>query len=310
MTAERGKVVVVTGLSGAGKSTALHALEDLGYYCVDNLPTSLVEHALSVCEAGGVRRVALGIDVRVGAFLDGAAPELDRLRAGNHDLEVLFLEASDEKLVQRYNETRRPHPLSSSGSFPPPPPSIPGTIQPRPGSALDGIRMERERLAPLRAIATLVIDTSGQSVHDLRRRVIRHASHASEQPRMLTRFVSFGFKYGLPIDADVVIDVRFLANPHFVPELRPLTGLDPAVRNFVLGIDETAEFIEKTEEWLRFCLPRYQEEGKSYLTVAVGCTGGRHRSVALATRFAEDLGRKTGLPITVVHRDMARPDNL
>jgi UPF0042 nucleotide-binding protein len=309
MSAPRGSVVVVTGLSGAGKSTALHALEDLGYFCVDNLPTALVEQALHVCDAGGIRRVAFGIDVRVGSFLDGATEALARIAEGERELVVLFLEASDEEIVRRFNETRRPHPLSASASVRPPAPGGEGRSS-LASAVLDGVRLERERLAPLRAIATVVIDTSSKSVHDLRRQVLGTIGKTEEQPRMVTRFVSFGFKYGIPIDADVVFDVRFLPNPHFVPELRALPGTDPAIQDFVLSRVDTREFLNKTEDWLRYCLPRYQQEGKSYLTVAVGCTGGRHRSVVLAAHLAEVLARNTRLPITVVHRDVARTHNL
>lgn len=299
---ERGRVVVVTGLSGAGKSTALNALEDLGYFCVDNLPTSLVNQTVEVCEAGGIHRVGLGIDVRVGSFLDGAAPALSRLREGDRDLAVLFLDASDEALIRRFNETRRPHPLSASAAR-----------EGRGGGAvavLDAVVFERERLAPLRALATLDLDTTGLSVHELRRRVIEHLGPGkAEQPRMATRFVSFGYKYGVPVDADLIFDVRFLDNPHFVPALRPLSGSDEPVREYVLGNPDAAEFLRRTESLLEFCMPRYESEGKSYLTIGVGCTGGRHRSVALAAALAERLHRITRLPITVVHRDVARADH-
>lgn len=307
MTERRARVVVVSGLSGAGKSTALHALEDLGYFCVDNLPTALVEHSVEVCEAGGIDRVALGIDVRVGSFLEGAGEALDRLSQGR-DVVVLFVDASDEALLRRFNETRRPHPLTSGAAAPS---SRRGPPTGRTIAVIDGVHLERERLAPLRARATIDLDTTLLSVHDLRREVVaRVGPGAAEQPRMLTRFVSFGFKYGAPMDADLVFDVRFLDNPHFVPALRPLPGSDPAVRAFLLGNPETIAFLEKMRELLAFCLPRYEREGKSYLTVAIGCTGGRHRSVAVAARLAEELAPLTGIPITVVHRDVARAGTL
>jgi UPF0042 nucleotide-binding protein len=300
---DRRRVVVVTGLSGAGKSTALHALEDLGYFCVDNLPTSLVEHVVEVCEVGSISRIALGIDVRVRSFLDGAIEALQSIGEGERDVAVLFLDASDEALLRRFNETRRPHPLTSAAPA--------QALSPANGAlaVLDGVRLERERLAPLRAHATLEIDTTRLSVHDLRRQVITLLGPGkAQEPRMLARVLSFGFKYGLPIDADLLFDVRFLDNPFFVPDLRPLSGRDEAVRDYILRDAEAREFIEKTEDLLAFCIPRYEREGKSYLTIAIGCTGGRHRSVALAEILAENLQRRTGLPISVLHRDLGRSE--
>jgi UPF0042 nucleotide-binding protein len=303
------RIVVVTGLSGAGKSTALNSLEDLGYFCVDNLPTALLERTVEVCEAGGIRRIALGVDVRVGSFLEGAAPALERMAASNRDLVVLFLDASDEAIIRRYSESRRPHPLTMEGMTIDPG-SHDAPLRSRGAVAvLDGIALERERLAPLRAQATVVIDSTRLSVHDLRRQVIAHLGPGkAEQPRMVTRFVSFGFKYGLPVDADVVLDVRLLDNPFFVPELRHLPGTSPEVRAYVLASPESVQFIEKSSELLSFALPRYEREGKSYLTVAIGCTGGRHRSVTVAAVLAERLRADTGLPILVFHRDVARAD--
>ncbi len=302
---QQSRVVVVTGLSGAGKSTALHALEDLGYFCIDNLPTSLIRPSIDVCEAGGIARVGLGIDARVGSFLDGATEALNGIREGR-DVSVLFVDASDEALLRRFNETRRPHPLSTPSPVRRGRASTPGAI-----AVLDGIHLERERLAPLRAAATVELDTTRLSVHELRAQVIAHLGPGkAEQPRMATRFVSFGFKYGIPVDADLLFDVRFLENPFFVPELKNLPGSDPAVREFLMSKPEVTEFLAKIEELLAFCLPRYEREGKSYLTVAFGCTGGRHRSVALAGVLADALGPRTDLPITVVHRDVGRTDTL
>lgn len=298
--ASRGCVVVVSGLSGAGKSTALHALEDLGYYCVDNLPTPVAKETVDVCEAAGIRRVGLGIDVRVGSFLDGATSALEQIASGDREVIVMFLDAADEVLLRRFGETRRPHPLSTH----------PGrSSHPPPSDVLDGLRLERERLAPLRARAAIEIDTSQVSVHELRRRVIAHLGPGrAEQPRMETRIVTFGFKYGVPVDANLVLDVRFLDNPYFVPQLRALSGTDEAVQQFIRNNPDSRVFIEKAEDLLTFLLPRYEAEGKSYLTIAVGCTGGRHRSVALAIELAARVGKKTGLPITVVHRDVGRTD--
>ena len=295
----RGCVVVVTGLSGAGKSTALHALEDLGYYCVDNLPVPVAKDTVEVCERGGIRRVGLCIDVRVGSFLDDAASALDRIATADREVIVMFLDASDEVLLRRFGETRRPHPLSTRNAG-----GTPATVD-----VLEGIQLERDRLATLRARATIDLDTSQMSVHELRRRVIAHLGPGrAEQPRMETRIVTFGYKYGLPVDSNVVLDVRFLDNPYFVPGLRALAGTDAPVQKFIADNPDARAFVEKVEDLLVFLLPRYEAEGKSYLTIAVGCTGGRHRSVALAIDIAARVEKKTGLPITVVHRDVGRTD--
>lgn len=294
---EATRVVVVTGLSGAGKSTATNALEDLGYYCVDNLPAPVVGETLDACEAGGSERIALGIDVRMRNFLDSAGEVLDAIAAaGDRDLQIVFLDASDEALLRRFSSTRRPHPLSRA----------PGR-EVVAKALLDGIRMERERLASLRARASLVLDTTALSVHDLRRRIV-HAfgPGVGATPRMRTRMLSFGFKYGPPVDADLVLDVRFLRNPYFVDELRDLPGTEPAVRDYVLSDGDTARFIEHAKSLLEFCLPRFEREGKAYLTVAIGCTGGRHRSVALTERMAALLAESSGLDIDVMHRDVER----
>lgn len=286
--------VVVTGLSGAGKTQALNALEDLGFFCIDNLPTALAPQAVELCEHGGMTRVGLGIDVRVREFLGEVGNVLSLLESGGQrDVHVLFCDASDETILRRFNETRRPHPMTADA---------------RDGAAvLDGVRLERERLAPLRARATRVIDTTNLSVHELRRILIAHFGPASgESTRMVTRIVSFGFKYGPPADADLVFDVRFIENPYFIPALKPLTGLDLPVARHVLGNPETKQFLERTRDLLAFVLPKYEREGKSYLTIAIGCTGGQHRSVAIAEALGPALASASGLPITVVHRDLSR----
>lgn len=288
------QLVVVTGLSGAGKSTALHTLEDLGFFCVDNLPTVLAPQAVELCESGGMTRIALGMDVRVRTFLGAMEDVTKELAKGKRRVEVLFLDASDEALLRRFNETRRPHPLSMVGG------DKEGSL-----AVLDGITLERERLAPLRALAARVIDTTRLSVHDLRRAIVGHFSAAGGAPRMMTRVVSFGFKYGAPVDADLMLDVRFLDNPFFVDDLSPLPGTDPRVSKFVMENPETAEFAQKTRDLLLFSIPRYEREGKSYLTIAIGCTGGRHRSVVIAEALAESI-RGANAPVTVVHRDVER----
>lgn len=293
---------MVSGLSGAGKSTALRALEDLGYYCVDNLPTPVMKETVDVCAAGGLDRIGLGIDVRIGSFLDGALAALEQIAGGDHEVIVMFLDAADEVLLRRFGETRRPHPLSTRAGAT----RGPGTA---PMDVLEGLRLERERLAPLRARAAIEIDTSQLSVHELRRRVIAHLGPGrADGARMETRIVTFGFKYGVPIDANLVLDVRFLDNPYFVPALRALSGTDAPVQKFILENPDAVAFIEKIEELLVFLLPRYEAEGKSYVTIGIGCTGGRHRSVALAIEIGGRVATKTGLPITVVHRDVARTD--
>jgi len=290
-------VVVITGLSGAGKSTALRTLEDLGFFCVDNLPTALAPQVVELCERANMRRVALGMDVRVREFLGEIGSVIETIeRAGWGRVELVFCDASDEALLRRFNETRRPHPLNTAGD---------GAL-----AVLDGVRIERERLAPLRARATRVIDTTNLSVHELRRDVITQFGPASGgAPRMVTRFVSFGFKYGPPVDADVVLDVRFLENPYFVRELKELPGTDPRVESFVLGNDETKEFLAKAKDLLAFTLPRCEREGKSYLTVAIGCTGGRHRSVVVTSALAKTLAAELDVRIVVLHRDVGRGDH-
>lgn len=287
-------VVVVTGLSGAGKSTALRALEDLGFFCVDNLPTALAPSAVELCECGGMTRVALGMDVRVRAFLGEVGIVVTKLEnGGRRDVQLAFFDASDETILHRFSETRRPHPLSTGEG---------GAL-----AVLDGVRIERERLAPLRALATRVFDTTDLSVHQLRRDVIDQFGPASGgAPRMVTRIVSFGFKYGAPVDADFVLDVRFLKNPYFVAELRPLAGTDPDVIRYVLSQDETQATLAKVVDLFELVLPKCEREGKSYLTIAMGCTGGRHRSVVLAEEVASILRKKLGVRIGVFHRDVER----
>jgi UPF0042 nucleotide-binding protein len=272
-------VVVVTGLSGAGRTTAIHALEDLGFFCIDNLPTALAPDAVALCENGGITRVALGMDVRVRVFLGEVGRVLSTLEdGGRRDLLVLFLDASDETILRRFSETRRPHALAMSGTL--------GSA----ASVLEGVALERERLAPLRARATHVIDTTSLSVHDLRRAVLGAFGPASGAiERMTVRVVSFGFKYGAPADADLVFDVRFLKNPYFEAELKRVPGTDPRVRDYVMNLPETPELIERILGLLEFVVPKYEREGKAYLTIAFGCTGGMHRSVVLAEHVANAL---------------------
>lgn len=279
-------VVVVTGMSGAGRSTALHVLEDLGFFCVDNLPPALAPRLLDVLDDDPqIERVGLGIDVRTRAFLEGADAAFGELAAAGHDVRVLFLDCADDVLVRRFSESRRPHALGAETDL------------------QSAIRIERERLSPLRVRAALILDTSQMSVHDLRREIVERIGRGT-RAGMAVRIVSFGFKYGLPIDADLVFDLRFLPNPHFVPELKPLTGLDPNVAAYVMNAPETTDLLQRLVSLLEATIPRYEREGKSYLTIAVGCTGGKHRSVAVA----EELGKRLAATsnVTVSHRDSAR----
>jgi UPF0042 nucleotide-binding protein len=295
----RPEVVVVTGVSGAGKSTVVNALEDLGYFCVDNVPTPVVPSTLAALAAAGVKQVGFGIDVRVRGFLEGATRAIAEIEnVEGRDVTVVFVDAADEAILRRFSSTRRPHPLSSVLE--------PGSE----GSAvavLDGVRIERELLTPLRARSSLVIDTTQLSVHELRRTVIeRFGPGTGKRLRMHTRFLSFGFKFGTPVDADIVLDARFLKNPHFVPELKDLSGLDEAVRRYVLDAEDSPVFLRLAGELLEFCLPRFEREGRSYLTIAIGCTGGRHRSVTLAEELARRVESRLSLGVEVQHRDIDR----
>jgi UPF0042 nucleotide-binding protein len=283
------RFVVITGLSGAGKSYAIKCLEDLGYFCVDNLPTTLIPTFAELCAASSreIRRIALGVDVREGAYLAHLLEILEQLRAGGHGAEVLFLEAADEVLVRRYHETRRRHPLAGDGSV------------------LDGIRAERAALAHLREIADRIIDTSALTVHQLKERLVDAYASPAGREGLTVALVSFGYKHGIPYDADLVFDVRFLPNPHFVPGLRALDGRDPAVAEFVFGHVESRELQRRLEELVGFLLPLYEREGKAYLTIAVGCTGGRHRSVTLVEALRGHLESRGRRPV-VRHRDLDR----
>jgi UPF0042 nucleotide-binding protein len=280
------QLVIVTGLSGAGRSTALRVLEDLGFYCVDNLPPALAPNLLELLESGGEQvNVGLGIDVRSGVFLDGALRALDELKTRGFPAHVLFLDASDEALVRRFSETRRPHRLAVSGDL------------------QSAIRDERESLAQLRTRATRVLDTTRLTVHELRRQLVELVSGRPDGIRLTTRLVSFGFKYGLPQDADLVFDLRFLPNPFFVDALRDNTGLSKDVYDYVMATVEGQELLSDLTRMFTKLLPRYAAEGKAYLTIAIGCTGGRHRSVAMVEALAKTLSFG---PIVVTHRDIDR----
>ncbi len=285
------RLVVVTGLSGSGKSTALHALEDLGFFCIDNLPILLLPRLLELGAhtTEDISRLALVLDAREGELLHETPAAIERARSDGHIVDVLFLDASDEILLRRYSETRRRHPLADSGSIE------------------EGIAAERRKLAELRELADQIVDTSILNVHELKAAVQDRFTGTAGEVDMSVTFLSFGFKYGLPPQADIVLDCRFLPNPHFDPELRPHTGLDEPVAKYVLDREETLSFLHRVQDLMSWLIPLYRRERKAHLTVAIGCTGGRHRSVALAshlgTHFETTLGNNT---VGVRHRDMAK----
>jgi len=281
---------VLTGLSGSGKSQAIRALEDLGYFCVDNLPVALLPMLAELTLRAGteISRAAVVIDAREGKMLDELPPVLRRLKALPRLNPVLiFLDASDEVLVRRFSETRRPHPLAPNRS------------------AIEGIREERARMNPLRRLADHVVDTSSMTVHELRHAFRNVESGASPGSQLVVTVLSFGFKHGIPVDSDLLFDVRFLPNPHFVPKLRAHTGRDPEVKAFLDKSPATHDFLEHTLNLLRFLIPQYVTEGKTYLTIGVGCTGGRHRSVMIAEAIKKGLAGLEGVQTRVRHRDIA-----
>lgn len=278
------EVVVITGMSGAGRSTAAKSLEDLGWFVVDNLPPALLPTMLDLADRASLTGVAAIVDVRSLGFSTDLKTAISALGARGVSPQVLFLEASDEALVRRFENVRRPHPMQGSGTI------------------IDGIEAERELLRAVRGDSDIVLDTSALNVHELRARM--HAYFGRDSVTWLRlNIVSFGYKYGLPVDADLVADCRFLPNPHWVPELRSLTGLDAAVRDYVLGQPGAAEFLAAYLKVLEVSLPGFEREGKRYVTLAVGCTGGKHRSVAIAEQIA---ARLSGRDVTVSHRDLGR----
>ncbi len=283
------RVVLVTGMSGSGKSTVAKCFEDLGYYCVDNLPVGLLRTFLRAPfdHLEGRRKIAVVTDVRAAGFV-GELPEvLSDLGRAAFPITVLFLEASDEALLRRFSETRRPHPLADGGS------------------AIDGIRRERQLLVDLRGRADLVFDTSAWSIHEIRAQVHREFGMADSAGGMSIRVESFGFKFGTPHGADLMFDVRFLPNPYFVPELREKTGADGPVVDFLLAQPDYEELIRRLTDLLLYLVPRYRAERRAYLSVAIGCTGGRHRSVAISERLGKAL-EAAGWAARVVHRDVTR----
>lgn len=283
-----GRLVIVTGLSGSGKSTALKALEDIGYLTIDNLPSALLPKFLAIRkESGGFIRMAVGMDAREPGLVQSFRPVWDEARAMGYDLSLLFLEAGENALVSRFSETRRPHHLAKGGDI------------------LSAIRRERDYLAPLRLMADTIIDSTSLKGHALRDMVIERFSPSGERPAMTVEILSFGFKNGLPPEADLMVDVRFLPNPFYLDRLRSLNGRDQPVRDYVLNAPETEGFLERFLDMLEYLLPLYRKEGKTYLTVAIGCTGGQHRSVAVAGFLWEKLkGLRDGWQVNLRHRDL------
>jgi UPF0042 nucleotide-binding protein len=280
-------IIIITGLSGSGRSFAIHAFEDNGFFCVDNLPALLIPKFIDLCQGyqEEIRRIALGVDLRGSQFLQALPQVLAEVRGAGHHIQVLFFDASDEVLLRRFSETRRPHPLAGQSS-----------IQ-------DGISRERKALEPIRALADKVIDTSTFNVHQLKREMEQQFCQAPLERRMALFFTSFGYKYGIPHDTDMILDVRFLPNPHFVNELRASTGLVPEVKDYVLGKRETQAFLDRLDALLEFTLPLYEREGKSSITLALGCTGGRHRSVVLVEELRQRFSGGN-YRIHVKHRDI------
>jgi UPF0042 nucleotide-binding protein len=279
--------VILTGLSGSGKSTVLKAFEDMGFYCVDNLPVDLIPIFAELHAAGesDFARAALLVDAREGAQLQKLPLLLTQLRR-NHPIALVFIEANQGALLRRYSETRRPHPLSGDHSV------------------SEGLNQERVLMHPIRKLADVVIDTSRFNVHELRHFITERFRNPDKRP-MLVSVVSFGYRYGVPADADLVFDVRFLPNPHFVPKLRSFTGADPKVQRYIRSFPQTGEFLRRIEGLLTYLIPHYIREGKSYLTIAFGCTGGKHRSVMLSDAVKKTL-EKRGYTSKLVHRDLVK----
>ena len=281
------QLVLLTGLSGSGKGSVLRTFEDLGFYCVDNLPVDLIAKFSELCVEGGgeIERAALLVDAREGEKL-ARLPAIYKKLSKDHPTSLVFVEAGDEALVRRFSETRRPHPLG-------------GEL-----SVREGIQQERRLMAPIRKLADLTIDTTKFNVHELRQFITSRFQNPRRRP-MLVSLVSFGYRFGVPTDADLVIDVRFLPNPHFVPALRRYTGRDPRVARYIRSFPQTGEFLRRMEALLVYLIPHYIREGKSYLTIAFGCTGGRHRSVMMAEALRRALARRS-YAVKVSHRDMEK----
>jgi UPF0042 nucleotide-binding protein len=281
------RIVIITGLSGSGKSTALRSLEDIGFFCVDNLPVVLLPRFLKIQfnDSKVITKVAMVMDLREKSFLEKYTRIFTKLKSMGYKLEILFLDSSDDALLHRFSETRRVHPISVKGSV------------------MEGINLEREKLAPLKQMADKVIDTTSYNVHQLKDVVQRHFISSSASQRMIIHVTSFGYRYGVPADADIVLDVRFLPNPYFVEELKYYNGHHQDVRDYVLESDESKIFIQKLFDMMAFLIPLYEKEGKVRLNIALGCTGGRHRSVVMANQIGSYFSDKNYI-VTINHRDI------
>lgn len=283
------RFVIVTGLSGAGKTQATRALEDLGYFCVDNLPPKLISKFAEMCaqSGGNIEKIALVIDIRGGVFFDDFFETLNYLKQNEFKYEILFLEATDEVLIKRFKESRRSHPLSPDGRV------------------LNGIIQEREKLREIKNVADIIIDTSKYEIRHLREKInMAYGDHTYPEKQLSVTVLSFGFKYGIPVDSDLVFDVRFIPNPFYIPELKQYSGNDEPVKEYVLKQEETSTFIEKLVDMLKYLIPNYIKEGKRQLIISIGCTGGRHRSVAIANEVYERLN-KENYNSRIEHRDVA-----
>ncbi len=280
-------LVIITGMSGSGKHTVFKAFEDLGYFCVDNLPTPLIPRLIQMSTASGgkILRLAIVVDIRLKESKAAFKKLFHQLKESLTKSTIIFVDARDEVLARRYSETRRVHPLAQDKSL------------------MEGVRAERRKLAPIRAMADLVIDSSDFSVHDLRNFIYENFQRTDPGEQLNISVVSFGFKHGIPYNSDLVFDVRFLPNPNFVPHLKAKTGIDPGVVEFMQGYPETAEIIHRIEDLLEYLIPKYAAEGKTYLTIAIGCTGGRHRSVMIASELGRRLS-KDGRSVNTIHRDL------
>ncbi len=287
------RIVLISGLSGSGKTTTIKALEDMGFYCIDNLPVVLFPTFVDLCSrsAGGIANAALVVDIRGKEFLQGSRQIIQQLREKGYLIEILFLESSDEILVKRYRQTRRQHPLAIGKPV------------------AEGIQLEREGLRIMRDMADKVIDTSEFNVHELQDTIRRYFSDQSRLRKMTITLLSFGYSYGIPLEADLLVDVRFLPNPYFIDELKRLTGEDLQVAEYVLKWDETQEFLRRFQELVEFLIPLYKKEGKTYLTIAIGCTGGRHRSIVVADSVETYLRKRLkegDVILRTTHRDIGK----
>lgn len=281
------RFVIVTGLSGAGKSQTVRCLEDIGYYCMDNLPPALIPKFADICyQTGGkIDKIAIVVDIRGGRFFDDLFHSLKLLNEMGYKYEILFLDAEDEVLIKRFKESRRNHPLATSGRI------------------INGILEERRRLEEVKSKADFIIDTSNITSRQLREELLKIIEDGEKFNSLIINVISFGFKYGIPIDADLVFDVRFLPNPYYIPELKKFSGNEDRIKHYVLSWEETGKFLEKINDLLEFLIPNYIKEGKSQLVIAIGCTGGRHRSVVIANEVYENLHKKNQTAI-IGHRDI------